>query len=167
MQIVDKIPQENILFIDESGIDNFISREYAWSQQGKLVYGEKPGRKFARESFIAGLKNKQIIAPFCYQGTMNTKLFNFWLVNFLLPSASVGDVIVMDNAAFHKSEEIECLINEAGCKLLFLPPYSPDLNPIEKCWANLKDKIKKTIDDFTSLSEAIDNAFKEDHLIFN
>lgn len=144
-----------------------MSREYAWSPRGKAVIGEKSGRRFARESFIAGLKNKQVIAPFCYQGTMNTKLFNFWLINFLLPIVSPNDTLIMDNAAFHKSEETRKIVQQAGCKLIFLPPYSPDLNPIEKCWANLKARIKKTINKFNSLADAIDNAFREDHLIFN
>lgn len=73
----------------------------------------------------------------------------------------------MDNAAFHKSEDTRILINNADCELLFLPPYSQDLNPIEKFWANLKAKIKKIIGNFETLAEAIDVAFKIDHLNFN
>ena len=73
----------------------------------------------------------------------------------------------MDNAAFHKSEHTKILIESADCQLLFLSPYSPDLNPIEKFWANLKAKIKKIIGDFETLAEAIDVAFKIDHLNFN
>jgi len=73
----------------------------------------------------------------------------------------------MDNAAFHKSECTKILIKNAGCQLLFLPPYSPDLNPIEKFWADLKAKIKKIISGFSTLAEAIDEAFKNDHLNFN
>jgi len=73
----------------------------------------------------------------------------------------------MDNAAFHKSEDTKMLIKKAGCQLLFLPPYSPDLNPIEKFWGNLKAKIKKIIGKFTTLSEAIDEALASDHLNFN
>ena len=73
----------------------------------------------------------------------------------------------MDNAAFHKSEITKLMIEDAGCQLLFLPPYSPDLNPIEKFWANLKAKIKKIIGGFSTLAEAIDEAFRIDHLNFN
>ena len=72
----------------------------------------------------------------------------------------------MDNATFHKSEETRQLINSAGCQLLFLPPYSPDLNPIEKSWANLKNKIKKVIAKFSSLAEAVDYVFQTDQLKF-
>lgn len=94
-------------------------------------------------------------------------MFNFWLENFLLPALGSGYTIVMDNAAFHKSEQTRILIEQANCKLLFLPPYSPDFNPIEKFWANLKAKIKKIIGQFATLAEAIDEVFRSDHLNFN
>ena len=124
------------------------------------------GKRYARESFVAGLNEGQIIAPFCYTGTCDTTLFNFWLANLLLPALTPGHTLVMDNATFHKSEETRQLINNAGCQLLFLPPYSPDLNPIEKCWANIKAKIKKVIAQFSSLSDAIDYVFQTDQLKF-
>jgi isftu1 transposase len=102
----------------------------------------------------------KIIAPLCYQGTCDANLFNLWLKDFLLPSLGPGYTLVMDNAAFHKSEDTRDLIEGAGCQLLFLPPYSPDLNPIEKCWANLKAIIKKVIGNFDTLAEAVDCAFR-------
>lgn len=104
--------------------------------------------------------NKNIVAPFCYQGTMDNVLFNFWLSNFLLPQIGSGNIVIMDNAAFHKSQNTRAIIEEAGCGLVFLPPYSPDLNPIEKFWANLKKKIKHSITQFDSLALAIDHAFR-------
>lgn len=124
------------------------------------MIGERAGKRFARESFVAGLKNKNIVAPFCYQGTMDNVLFNFWLSNFLLPQIGSGNIVIMDNAAFHKSPNTSKLISEAGCALIFLPAYSPDLNPIEKFWANLKKKIKNDIALFESLALAIDHAFR-------
>lgn len=156
-----------MIYIDESGVDTFLVREYARDIRGEVVFGRHSGKRFARESFIADLKNKHFIAAFCYQGTMDTVLFNFWLVNFLLPSISKGDVIVMDNAAFHQSEKTKEMIEEAGCELIFLPTYSPDLDPIEKYWANLKVKIKNNIARFKTLAESIDHAFKLDQLNFN
>lgn len=129
--------------------------------------GGVSGKRYARESFIAGQIQNKIIAPFCYTGTCDSNLFNFWLANFLLPTLGAGYTIIMDNAAFHKSENTKMLIEDAGCQLLFLPPYSPDFNPIEKFWANLKAKIRKIITGFSTLAEAIDEAFRSDHLIFN
>ena len=153
-----------LVYVDESGIDKFLFREYGWAKKGTKVYGDIAGRRYARESFIAGQLNNKIIAPLCYQGTCDTVLFNFWLEDFLLPALGSGYTIVMDNAAFHKSENTRILIENAGCKLLFLPPYSPDLNPIEKFWANLKSRIRKSIKRFASLAEAVDHAFCIDHL---
>lgn len=158
---------DKLVYIDESGIDKFISREYGWGLKGVKVTGEVSGRHYARESFIAGQLQNKIIGPFCYTGTCDSILFNFWLENFLLPALGPGYTLVMDNATFHKSEDTKILIDNAGCQLLFLPPYSPDFNPIEKFWANLKAKIKKIITRFTTLAEAIDYAFMSDHLNFN
>ncbi len=143
-----------------------MSREYGWALKGQKVIGEISGKRYARESFVAGLNNGRIIAPFCYKGTCDTTLFNFWLATFLFPALTPGHILVMDNATFHKSEETRKLINAAGCQLLFLPPYSPDLNPIEKFWANLKNKIKKVMAQFSSLADAVDYVFQIDHLKF-
>ncbi len=151
---------ESIVYVDESGIDSFVSREHAWSERGQTVIGERSGKRFARESFVAGLIHKTLVAPICYQGTMEGVLFNFWLSNFLLPEIGSGKTIIMDNAAFHKSPETAAIINGAGCDLIFLPPYSADLNPIEKCWANLKKKIKNEIANFDTLAQAINHAFQ-------
>jgi transposase len=74
--------------------------------------------------------------------------FNFRLENFLLSELGPGYILIMDNAAFNKSEQIKLLIENAECRLLFLPPYSPGFNPIEKFWANLKAKIKRIIKNF-------------------
>ena len=164
---LENIPTKNLVYVDESGIDSFVSRGYGRNHRGQCVVGERPGRRFARESFVAGIKNKKVLAPICYQGTMDSCFFNFWLLNFLIPNISKGDVIVMDNAAFHKSEETRKIIANAGCQLLFLPPYSPDLNPIEKFWANIKTYIKSNISKFKRLDNAIDSAFKLDRLNYN
>lgn len=165
--MVSSYDPDTLVYIDESGIDKFISREYAWGVRGQQIVGEISGKRYARESFIAGQLQNKILAPFCYTGTCDSTLFNFWLENFLLPALNPGYTIIMDNAAFHKSEHTKILIENAGCNLLFLPPYSPDFNPIEKFWANLKAKIKKIISGYSTLAEAIDEVFRIDHLNFN
>lgn len=157
---------DKLVYIDESGIDKFISREYGWGEIGLKIIGEVSGKRYARESFIAGQLRGKTVAPFCYTGTCDSRLFNFWLENFLLPSLGAGYTLIMDNAAFHKSEHTKILIEEAGCQILFLPPYSPDLNPIEKFWANLKAKVKKIITGFSTLADAVDTAFRMDQLNF-
>ena len=150
---------EDLVFIDESGIDSYLYNPWGYGVRGHKVYGEVSGKRYDRESFIAGKNGKNIIAPMCFKGTCNTELFNAWIEQVLLPELKPGQVVILDNAAFHKSPKTKELIESAGCKLLFLPPYSPDLNPIETFWANLKAKIKSIIDNFNNLSQAIDYAF--------
>ena len=90
---------------------------------------------------------------------MNTDLFNTYLEGFLLPVLEPGQIIIMDNASFHQSVETEFLIEQAGCKLLFLPPYSPEFNPIEHTWASLKRYIKRFRHQFHSVIETIEYIF--------
>jgi len=108
--------------------------------------GPISGLRYSRESFIAAKIESRILAPFCYKGTCDTALFNLWLKDFLIPELNPGQVVIMDNATFHKSKESLKLIEEAGCKVLFLPPYSPDLNPIEVFWANFKKAVRKNLE---------------------
>ena len=81
----------------------------------------------------------------CFEGTCDTNLFNTWLKQILTPNLRAGQLVILDNASFHKSVESRKLIEAAGCKILFLPPYSPDLNPIEKCWATMKNKVRELL----------------------
>jgi len=82
-----------------------------------------------------------------------------WLQDFLIPELKPGQVVIMDNATFHKSEESKKLIETAGCRILFLPAYSPDLNPIEIFWANLKKAVRANLEKVKTLAEAIDFSF--------
>lgn len=149
------------IYLDESGIDQHLYRPLARSVVGTPVFGAILGKRYQRESFIAAKAGARILAPFCYQGTCNTDLFNFWLERYLIPELKPGQVIVMDNATFHKSQKTKELLGAVGCQVMFLPPYSPDLNPIERFWANLKRKVRENLKRFASLSDAIDYSFLE------
>lgn len=140
-----------------------MNREQVRAWIGKEIYGAISGMRYTRESFIAGLQGNQLLAPFCYQGTCDTSLFNMWIKDFLVPELKHGQVVIMDNAAFHKSEETKRLIEKAGCRVLFLPPYSPDLNPIEQVWANIKKKVQKILERIKGikLADAIDLILSE------
>jgi transposase len=126
--------------------------------RGKKVVGEVSGKKFERQSIVAAKCGKTILAPFGYTGTCDSKLFNFWIENILLPELKKGQFVIMDNATIHKSEKTQKLIESAGCKLLFLPPYSPDLNPIEHFWAKFKQKVRNTIGNHNSLADTMQYA---------
>lgn len=147
--------------MDESGVEECLHKNRGWSLRGVPIQGEISGKKYGRESFIAGKIGERIIAPFCYKGTCNTQVVNTWVERVLLPVLKPGKIVVMDNASFHKSAKTRQLIESAGCKLVFLPPYSPDLNPIEKFWANLKNCLKEIIHNFQSLSAALDFLFQQ------
>lgn len=123
------------------------------------MYGAVLGKRYSRESFIAAQNGSKILAPFCYTGTCHTDLFNAWLKQVLILELKPGQVVILDNASFHKSKTTVEIIRKAGCEVLFLPPYSPDLNPIEKFWANFKKKVKEALYSFSSLSKAIDHSF--------
>ena len=95
-----------------------------------------------------------------FNGSCTTELFNSWVEKFLIKELKSGQAVVMDNAAFHKSQRTKELIESVGCKVIFLPPYSPDMNPIEKFWANMKRWIKDKITQFDKLYSTLVLFFK-------
>ena len=107
---------------------------------------------------IAGLLGKKLIAPWMFEGYTDADVFNTWIERVLLLELPPGHTVILDNARFHQSAKTRELIEAAGCKLLFLPPYSPDLNPIEEWWAILKAKIKTILPNLADLEHAIENA---------
>ncbi len=109
---------------------------------------------------ISGWCNRKILAPMTFEGYCDTAWVEAWVEQCLVPELTPGQVVVMDNASFHKSAKIRKSIEKAGCQLLFLPSYSPDLNKIEKFWARLKHYLRQTINQFENFWDAVDNAFR-------
>ena len=153
------IPLEKIVYIDESGIEERIVKDRGWGKKCQKLSAKKSGKYYERSNIIAGYVNKKIIAPMVFYSSCNTKLFEAWVEQFLIKELKPGQYVIMDNASFHKSQRTRELIESVGCKLIFLPPYSPDLNPIEKFWANMKRWIKNNIFSFDKLYEALANFF--------
>lgn len=158
---IEQVNPADLVWLDESGIDEFLQRDYARAPRGKQVISEVYGRKYGRTSIIAAWLSeaKEIIAPYVFDGYTDSKRFNGWLKKCLLPELKSGQVVIMDNAAFHKSKLTKELIESVGCRLLFQPAYSPDLNPIEKQWAVLKRKFRKHKHKFDNFNDAVDYAF--------
>ena len=151
------------MYVDESGLEETLCREYGRSLRGQRACGEKTGKRTARTSIIAGLCGKKPIAPFYFGGYCNTEVILSWVEKVLIPELKPGQTIIWDNASFHKSPRIKALIESAGCKLLFLPPYSPDFNPIEHWWAKLKAMIRRIRTADMTLKQAICQAFQLTH----
>jgi len=101
-----------------------------------------------------------MISPYVFNGYTDATRFNGWLEKCLLPVLKAGQVVIMDNAPFHKSKQTQILIESVGCKLIYQPAYSPDLNPIEKQWAVLKRKFRKHKHKFNTFDQAVDYAFR-------
>jgi len=126
------------VYVDESGFAPSAERQHGWAARGEKVYGLRSGNRRPRTSLIAALIEKKLAAPMLFDGTTNTAIFNQWLEEMLCPLLTENDVVVMDNAAFHKSQRTAEIIAATGATLLFLPPYSPDIMPIEKTFGTLK-----------------------------
>jgi len=120
-------------------------REYGRSLKGQLIRSKVSGRSYQRISLVAGLTNGELIAPMTYEETMTSDFFEAWFQKFLLPTLNTPSVIIMDNARFHRMGKLELLCEEFGHKLLPLPPYSPEYNPIKKTWAHIKKHLEKSI----------------------
>lgn len=126
------------MYVDESGFAPTTERQHGWAPRGEKVYGLRSGDRRPRTSLIAALIEKKLAAPMLFDGTCNTAIFNQWLEEMLCPLLGEMDVVVMDNAAFHKSQRTVEIIAATGATLLFLPPYSPDIMPIEKTFGTIK-----------------------------
>lgn len=139
-----------------------MTRLFGRSPRGKRVNIFLPGRRYKRLNIVAAWhgKTKKIIAPYLYSWSTNSAWFLVWFTYFLLPKLNSGTLIVMDNARFHSREKLENIARLYQCRVVFQPKYSPDLNPIEKLWANLKNWLRLHASKFSSIQEAIRDRLK-------
>jgi transposase len=155
LETIKHINKDKQVYIDESGIDLTIVKERGWWKKGERLVGKRSGKYYQRTNIIAGYVGKKCIAPFIFNGKCNSQVFNKWIEEVLIKVLKAGQVVIMDNGTFHKCEQTKKLIEEAGCQLIYLPGYSPDLNPIEKYWANMQRWIRDNRDKFNRLLDAV------------
>src|ERR1700746_3296478 len=132
-----------LIFLDETWTTTAMTRRYAWADVGARAIGDAPNGHWKTTTFLAGLTCEGLIAPFVLDGPINAECFLAYVEQILVPVLRQGDTVILDNLSSHKNEEAVRLIAGAGARLLFLPPYSPDLNPIEMAFAKLKKLLRK------------------------
>jgi putative transposase len=114
-----------------------------WGPKGKRLPGRAPFGRWKTSTFLAGLRRNAVTAPCVFDGPINGEAFRAYVDQQLVPTLKAGDIVVMDNLGSHKGKAVRDMIRKAGARLFFLPPYSPDLNPIEKAFAKLKHLLRK------------------------
>lgn len=132
------IDPRRLVFIDETGVNTKMTRTYGRSRRGSRVVAKVPHGHWKTTTFVAALRDEGLTAPTVIDGPMNGDLFLAYVQQQLVPTLKPGDVVVMDNLASHKRAGVREAIEAAGAKLVYLPPYSPDLNPIELVFSKLK-----------------------------
>lgn len=134
---------ERLVFIDETWATTNMARRYGRAPRGRRVVASVPHGHWKTSTFVAALRCHGITAPCVLDGAMTGEAFLAYIEQFLVPTLRRGDIVIMDNLPSHKVEGIAAAIEDASATLLYLPPYSPDLNPIELAFAKLKALLRK------------------------
>ncbi|MDD5308051.1 MAG: IS630 family transposase [Deltaproteobacteria bacterium] len=137
------IDSHRLVFLDESGSTLAMTREYARSPRGERADDKVPRNRGTVITMLGALTCEGMKAMMTVEGATTTEVFETYVKCVLLPSLDPGDVVVLDNLGAHRAGSVRHLFREAGVRLKYLPPYSPDLNPIEMAWAKLKQYLKE------------------------
>jgi transposase len=132
-----------LVFVDETGTSTKMIRTHGRCRRGRRLIGKAPWGHWKTTTFTAGLRCDGLIAPWVLDGPMNGEAFLVYVEKVLVPCLSKGDIVVIDNLPAHKVEGVRAAIEARGAILIYLPPYSPDLNPIEMAFAKLKTLLRK------------------------
>jgi len=146
-------------FIDESGVNLGFTRPYGRAKPGQRVIEDVPSHSGTHMTLIAAIGLTGISAPWVIEGALDGDAFEIWVKDMLVPTLQPGDILLMDNLSVHKASWVESLIKSCNAFLEYLPPYSADFNPIEKCWSKIKTALRaakaRSVDE---LIEAINRA---------
>ena len=138
-----RVDPSRLVFIDETWTKTNMTRLYGWAQRGRRLVAKVPHGHWKTATFLAALRNDRIEAPCLFDGPINGERFLAYVEQFLVPTLKRNDIVVLDNLGSHKGKAVRQAIKAAGARLLFLPKYSPDLNPIEQVFAKLKARVRK------------------------
>jgi transposase len=164
-----ELDPERLIFIDETGTTTSMGRLRGWCERGERLIGKLPNGHWKISTFVAGLTTQGLVAPFVIDRPMNGAIFRVYLQQCLVPVLRPGQIVIMDNLSVHKSEDVREIIEAAQAGLRYLPPYSPDLNPIEIAFSKLKALLRKaaerTVPDLWDRIGAILNEFSADECV--
>ena len=136
-------PVERLVFLDETGASTKTARLYGWGPRSERVAADVPHGHWKTTTFVGALRSTGMTAPMVVDGAMNGELFLAYLEQQLTPTLRKGDFVIMDNLSSHKKAGVREAIESAGARLMYLPPYSLDLNPIELAFSKLKTLLRK------------------------
>jgi transposase len=136
------VPVADLVFLDESGATTTLARRYARAQGGRRAVGHVPAGHWTQLTILSALSVAGLGATMTVDAATDADVFAAYVRHLLVPTLRPGQVVVLDNLGAHKPAAARALIEGAGCRLLFLPPYSPDLNPIEQAWSKLKALLR-------------------------
>lgn len=134
-----------LVFLDETSATTDMIRRYGRAKGGARCFDDAPGGHWQTMTFIAGLRVNGITAPWCLDRAMTGEAFKTYLKTQLAATLKLGDLVIADNLSSHKVSGVKEIIEAAGAKIIYLPPYSPDLNPIEQVFAKLKTLLRKAM----------------------
>lgn len=136
------IPLEKLVFLDESGAQTNMARLRGRCDKGQRLHVHQPHGHWKTTTMISAIRIDGVVAPFVVEGAVDAEVFRVYVRQVLVPTLRAGDVVVMDNLQPHKASGVREVIEAAGATLLYLPPYSPDFNPIENLWSKVKGKLR-------------------------
>ncbi len=143
VMVAEGIEARNFVFVDECGTHTSLAPVYGYSPRGERVYLEVPRNRGPNTTLLASMSIEGMGECLAVEGATTRAIFETYIERVLARSLRVGQVVVMDNLSAHKGERVRELIEGKGCKLLYLPPYSPDLNPIEEAFSKIKGLLRK------------------------
>jgi transposase len=141
--VAREVHAEQLVFVDEMGANISLAPLYAWSRRGERAFGSVPRNWGKNVTLLASMSLEGMGPCLAVEGSTTTVVFEAYLKRVLVPSLQAGQVVVMDNLSAHKGSKVRELIESRGCELIYLPPYSPDFNPIEEALAKLKTLLRK------------------------
>jgi transposase len=142
--VAEEIDARSLVFVDEMGTNTSLSPVYGWAKKGERAYCSVPRNRGPNTTLLSSMSISGIGPSLAVEGATNREVFETYVERVLTPRLRPGQVVVMDNLTAHKGDKVKELIEEQGCELIYLPPYSPDFNPIEEAFAKIKGLVRKS-----------------------